>query len=117
MKKSKSIDARWPQRSVIAVPPYNTKRLVVVQRKVGQVLKRVAVGREWLVVEREGYPVAVMFPYPDLEQLKREQAAQKMRVLLSTMGTNEYSEAEVDADIAKAISEVRHEKRQKNKKT
>jgi len=87
------------------------------QRKVGQVLKRVAVGREWLVVEREGYPVAVMFPYPDLEQLKREQAAQKMRVLLSTMGTNEYSEAEVDADIAKAISEVRHEKRQKNKKT
>ncbi len=70
-----------------------------------------------MIVEREGYPVAVMFPYPDFEQLKRDQAAQKMRELLSTMGTDKYSEAEVNADIAKAISEVRHEKRRKNKKT
>lgn len=87
------------------------------QRKTGQILKRVAVGREYLVVEREGYPVAVMFPYPDFEQLKREQAAQKMRQLLSTMGTDKFSEAEVEADVAKAIYEVRHGKHRKDKNT
>ncbi len=56
------------------------------QRASGKVLKRVAVGREHLIVERDGYPVAVMLSYPEYEQLMREQAAAAHRQLARTAG-------------------------------
>ncbi len=83
------------------------------QKKVGTILKRVAVDKERLVVEREGYPVAVLLPYPDYEHLVREEAAKKMKKLLSNAGT-EFSNEEVEADVLKAVQEVRHGKRKKS---
>ncbi len=43
-------------------------------RAAGKALKRVALNNEHLVVERDGYPIAVLMSYPDYEQLMRERA-------------------------------------------
>jgi prevent-host-death family protein len=57
-----------------------TKTAVVtaseLQRASGKVLKRVALGQEHLIVERAGYPVAVMLSYAEYELLLRAQALQ-----------------------------------------
>lgn len=57
-----------------------TKKAVVtaseLQRASGKVLKRVALGQEHLIVERAGYPVAVMLSYAEYELLLRAQALQ-----------------------------------------
>jgi prevent-host-death family protein len=42
---------------------YATIKSTDLQRKTGSVLKRVAVGKERLVIEREGYPIAVILPF------------------------------------------------------
>ena len=44
------------------------------QRSSGKVLKRVAVGNEHLVIERAGYPVAVMISFQEYEALMRDRA-------------------------------------------
>ena len=44
------------------------------QRASGSVLKRVALGGEHLVIERAGYPVAVLLSYQEYEALMRERA-------------------------------------------
>jgi prevent-host-death family protein len=44
-------------------------------RTFGQLLKRVYRSDEHLIVERDGYPVAVIMSYQEYEQLSREQAA------------------------------------------
>ena len=41
------------------------------QRATSKVLKRVFVGKERLVIERGGFPVAVLVPYQDFEELMR----------------------------------------------
>jgi prevent-host-death family protein len=56
------------------------------QRASGQVLKRVALNKEHLVVERDGYPVAVMMSYPEYEQLMRESAEVRHRDLVARVG-------------------------------
>jgi len=56
------------------------------QRESGKVLKRVAVGHEHLVVERDGYPVAVMLPYDEYEALMRARASEQHRQLVVGMG-------------------------------
>ena len=83
------------------------------QRSSGQVLKRVANDREHLIVESGGYKVAVMVPYPDYEQLVREQAARKMKAVLAEAGAEQFSDKEVMADALKAVREVRRAKRKK----
>ena len=56
------------------------------QRASGKVLRRVAVGKEHLVVERDGYPVAVMMSYAEYEQLMRERALAWHRDLVHALG-------------------------------
>src|SRR3972149_1171789 len=56
------------------------------QRASGKVLRRVAVGKEHLVVERDGYPVAVMMSYAEYEQLMRERALALHRDLVRALG-------------------------------
>ncbi len=56
------------------------------QRASGKVLKRVAVGKEHLVVERDGYPVAVLMSYPEYEQLMRQHALAAHRDLVIALG-------------------------------
>ena len=52
------------------------------QRASGKILKRAALGKEHLVVERDGYPVAVMLSYQEYEQLMRERALKAHRELV-----------------------------------
>jgi prevent-host-death family protein len=64
------------------------KRFVIkaseLHRAAGKVLKRVAINDEHLVVERDGYPVAVMIPYQEYEQLMRERATYQKREQVSS---------------------------------
>ena len=56
------------------------------QRASGKILKRAALGKEHLVVERDGYPVAVMMSYQEYELLMRERAAAAHRDLVIALG-------------------------------
>ena len=83
------------------------------QRSSGQVLKRVANDREHLIVESDGYKVAVVVPYPDYQQLVREQAARRMKAILAEGGAELYSDDEVMSDALTAVAEVRRAGRKK----
>jgi PHD/YefM family antitoxin component YafN of YafNO toxin-antitoxin module len=83
------------------------------QRSSGKVLKRVANDREHLVVESDGYKVAVMVPYPDYQLLIRLQAARAMKALLEKTGSDEFSDEAVMADALTAVAEVRRTRRPK----
>lgn len=50
-------------------------------RKFGQLLKRVYNSDEHLVVERDGFPVAVLLSYQEYMELNRERAAEDLRAL------------------------------------
>lgn len=78
------------------------------QRRGGAILKRVSIKREPLVVEREGYPVAVMLSYPDYEQLVNELAARRLQTFLAASGAGDIPESEVDADALQATQNTRH---------
>ena len=68
------------------------KRVVVkateLQRSSGKVLKRAALGAEHLVIERAGYPVAVMISYQEYEQLMKEheQRIKRLQQLAGQIG-------------------------------
>jgi len=89
----------------------------------GAILKRVYEGDECQIIERSGIPIAAIVSMSDLERLypeklkalpklavsaKRQRAWQKMMALLDKPGSEQFSEEEVEADVQKAIEEVRH---------
>jgi prevent-host-death family protein len=80
-----------------------TKKAVVtaseLQRASGKVLKRVALGQEHLIVERAGYPVAVMLSYADYEMLLRAQALQSQPGLVPAVEQQALVEAQVAEDL------------------
>jgi prevent-host-death family protein len=98
-------------------PPLGKINTTQLQREIGTVMRRVAVGKERLVVEREGYPVAVMLPYPDYEALIRQAAGQELVAVLDEMqrGNEAVSEEEVAADVSRAIRERRQRRRSSKK--
>ena len=55
------------------------------QRQSGSVLRRVALDQEHLVIERSGYPVAVLLSYQEYEELMRERALAQHRDLVMAM--------------------------------
>jgi prevent-host-death family protein len=75
-------------------------------RAAGKALKRVAIKDEHLVVERDGYPVAVLMSYQEYKQLMRERALSVHRQLVRTLGqeaekqgfTEEKMMAELEED-------------------
>ena len=94
----------------------------------GEMIRRVYERDEIQVVERAGLPVVGIVTMSDLERLypekvkelpqvaasaKRERAAKQMRAFLSHVGTTEVPETEVEADVMRAVQEVRHGKRKK----
>ncbi|MEW5987308.1 MAG: type II toxin-antitoxin system Phd/YefM family antitoxin [Chloroflexota bacterium] len=76
------------------------------QRASGKVLKRVAIGKEHLIIERDGYPVAVIIAFPEYEQIMRERALVAHRDLVIALGreaerqglTEEQLLAELEGD-------------------
>jgi prevent-host-death family protein len=94
----------------------------------GEMIRRVYEHDEIQVIERAGLLVVAIVSMSDLERMypekvrelpqvaasdKRERPAKQLRALLGQMGTTEFSEAEVEADVMRAVQEVRHGKRKK----
>lgn len=85
-------------------------------RSAGKVLKRVALQDEHLVVERDGYPVAVLLSYPEYENLMQTRAMEVHRKLVQALGKEadrqELNEekliAELDQD-KKAVYDLKYE--------
>jgi prevent-host-death family protein len=86
-------------------------------REAGKALRRVALGDEHLVVERDGYPIAVLMSYNDYEQyeqLRREQALAAHKELVRTLGqeaerqgvTEEQLMAELEEDKRAIFKEI-----------
>ena len=75
------------------------------QRASGKVLKRVAVGKEHLVVERDGYPIAVMLAYPEYEQLMRDQAAAAHRELVIALGQEAERQGLTEEQLIRELEE------------
>ena len=55
-------------------------------RAAGKVLKRVALQDEHLVIERDGYPIAVLLSFPEYEELMRLRALAEHRELVRALG-------------------------------
>ena len=55
-------------------------------RAAGKALKRVALQNESLVVERDGYPIAVLLSYPEYQEFMRLRALAAHRELTRTLG-------------------------------
>jgi PHD/YefM family antitoxin component YafN of YafNO toxin-antitoxin module len=56
------------------------------QRSSGKVLRRLAQDNQHLIIERDGYPVAVMLPYAEYEALMRLQALSAHRHMVRALG-------------------------------
>lgn len=96
----------------------------------GEVIKRVYEKEEAQIIERAGLPVAAIVSMSDLERLypeklkelpqvamsaKRQQAWRQLMKVVAEMqkGGEQFSEEEVEADVQKAVEEVRYGKQQK----
>jgi prevent-host-death family protein len=101
-----------------------------VKNNFGEVIKRVYENDEVQIIERAGLPVAGIVSMSDIERLYPEKVKQMPRLersakrqrawdqLIKVMdemqqGGEQFSEEEVEADIQKAVDEVRYGKRQK----
>lgn len=92
------------------------------QRASGKILRRVAVQKENLIVESNGYPIVALIPYAEYEQWKRERARAEMLSFMDEQarlskkaGLDTVSDEEAMADALKAIEEVRRGKRKKQR--
>ncbi|MCZ7673639.1 MAG: type II toxin-antitoxin system Phd/YefM family antitoxin, partial [Chloroflexi bacterium] len=77
------------------------------QRSSGKVLKRAAVSNEHLVIERAGYPVAVMISFQEYEALMRDRALAVQHDLVRTLGREAEQE---DMDEAALMADLEAEK-------
>ena len=94
----------------------------------GEVIRRVYENEETQIIERGGLPVAAIVSMSDLERLypqsmkqlpraassaRRQQAWRRLDGLLDKLqaGNEKFSEEEVEADVLKAVAEVRHSNR------
>src|ERR1700682_2285243 len=89
-------------------------------RSGGKVLRRVAVGKESLIVESNGYPIVALLPYAEYEEFKRERArleADKFMTEQQTigqrLGVDKLRDEEIMTDALKAVEETRRGKRKK----
>ena len=89
-------------------------------RSGGKVLRRVAVGRESLIVESNGYPIVALLPYAEYEAFKQERArleadkfVAEQRALAQKLGLDQVGDEEAMADALKAVEDTRRGKRKK----
>jgi prevent-host-death family protein len=87
-------------------------------RSGGKVLRRVAVGKESLIVESNGYPIVALLPYAEYEEFKRERARVEaakfmadQQVIAERIGVDKLSDKEVMADALQGAEETRRGKR------
>lgn len=79
------------------------------QRSSGSVLKRVALGGEHLVIERAGYPVAVLLSYAEYETLMREQRLTGHRELVIAMSQEAERHGLSEEQLTAELEEVKRQ--------
>ena len=79
------------------------------QRASGSVLKRVALGGEHLIIERAGYPVAVILSYPEYEALMRERALVGHRDLVIALSQEAERQGLTEEQLTAELEEVRRQ--------
>lgn len=79
------------------------------QRASGSVLKRVAVGGEHLVIERAGYPVAVLLSYQEYEALMRERAIAAHRASVIAMSQDAERQGLTEEQLADELAAVKRQ--------
>ena len=57
-----------------------------VRRHLGKILKRAHNDAEHLIVERDGFPLAVIIPFSDYEEIMRERGLKAFRVFSQKIG-------------------------------
>ena len=89
-------------------------------RSGGKVLRRVAIGKENVIVQSNGYPIAALVPYAEYELYKRERARLEADQFLAEqqatsrkLGLDQVSDDEAMADALQAVAEVRRARRKK----
>jgi prevent-host-death family protein len=87
-------------------------------RSGGKVLRRVAVGKENLIVESNGYPIVALLPYAEYEAFKRERARMELdkfmaeqQALARKLGVDQAGDDDVMAEALQAVEETRRSKR------
>jgi PHD/YefM family antitoxin component YafN of YafNO toxin-antitoxin module len=77
-------------------------------RAAGKMLKRVALQDEHLVVERDGYPVAVLLSYPEYQALMHLRAVEAHQELVQALGHEAEQKGLNDEQL---IAELEQDKR------
>lgn len=90
-----------------------SKKVVItaseLHRAAGKVLKRVAIKDEHLVVERDGYPVAVLMSYNEYEQLMRERALAYHREMVRALGQEAERQGLTEEKLMAEMEETKKE--------
>ena len=79
------------------------------QRASGSVLKRVALGGEHLVIERAGYPVAVLLSYQEYEALMRERAVAAHRQSVIAMSQEAERQGLTEEQLVDELEDVKRQ--------
>jgi prevent-host-death family protein len=79
------------------------------QRSSGSVLKRAVLGREHLVIERAGYPVAVLLSYDEYQALMRERALTAHRELVIAMSQEAERQGLTEEQLLAELKEVKRQ--------
>ena len=104
------------KRSMMRVVPSTE-----LKNQAGAVMRRVEQG-EFQLVTRAGMPVGAIISMEEVDryfsdrltaEMKRKRAWGELHALLSSRPDIDVSEAEVEADVQKAVDAVRHGKRRK----
>jgi prevent-host-death family protein len=115
--------ASIPHPRIVPLRREEVSRQVVIKaseghRSFGKLLKRVYCSDEHLVVERDGFPVAVLMSYQEYEKLRRQQALVAFEQFSRSLGaelerqgvSEEEALAELDED-KKALYREKYGKR------
>jgi PHD/YefM family antitoxin component YafN of YafNO toxin-antitoxin module len=78
-------------------------------RGAASALKRVAINQEHLVVERDGYPVAVMMPYQEYEDIMRVRAVELHRRLTRSLGKEAERQGLTEEKLMEELEEDKHQ--------
>jgi prevent-host-death family protein len=89
-------------------------------RSGGKVLRRVAVGKENLIVESNGYPIVALLPYAEYEMFKRERAKLEADTFLveqqdlaAKLGVDQLEDEAVMAEALLAVKDRRRSQRKR----
>jgi prevent-host-death family protein len=78
-------------------------------RAFGKLLKRVYRSDEHLIVERDGFPVAVIMSYQEYEKLTRQQAMDAFDRLSHGLGHEAERQGLTEEQLAEEIKSVKHD--------